>query len=485
MFNKNGNNGHGNGTGNGLVQVNGNGHKPDAAIVSEHELLWDGLSPAVSQALGQPLNPALASQRKGRGGRSFDYLEGHLVIEQANRIFGYGGWGYELAGDVTLRQVETVDTQTGEVKVSLGYSAPVRVTVAGALPRTDIGVHPVAEDTLDGHDTAMKGAVTDGMKRAFRSFGVQFGNGFYGDQPQAGNPPPPQRVSCSRQRQLRPGQGIAHPARPRAGAAASPRSKSCGSGSSRSPPSRASTRTRCGRPSWTGRARASTTWTAPSSGRSWRPPPTSSGRCSRPRPPSLPVNRVRNRERGRLLRGAAPLLHYRTRRQRAMTTTETLVSTPWGWTHDVEELAEGVWRVWTPSHGGLKLSRKRWAEIPACVRSAMFTPTFAEEDCEEPIVRTLLGLGDDNEREMALKVAGYFDRYAPALPHLRDCPPGIHYHAIAFSGGLCTDPFGRFDTRIEAESFTGDAEMVRAYGRMEAIECTGTRPLCLGKAGRP
>ena len=196
MFNKNGNNGHGNGTGNGLVQVNGNGHKPDAAIVSEHELVWDGLSPAVSQALGQPLDPALASQRKGRGGRSFDYLEGHVVIEQANRIFGYGGWGYELAGDVTLRQVETVDTQTGEVKVASAYSAPVRVTVTGALPRTDIGVHPVAEDTLDGHDTAIKAAVTDGMKRAFRSFGVQFGNGFYGDQPQVSNSPQPQRVSA-------------------------------------------------------------------------------------------------------------------------------------------------------------------------------------------------------------------------------------------------------------------------------------------------
>ena len=199
MFNKNGNNGHGNGTGNGLVQVNGNGHKPDAAIVSEHELLWDGLSPAVSQALGQPLDPALVSQRKGRGGRSFDYLEGHAVIDQANLIFGYGSWGYELAGDVTLRQVETVDTQTGEVKVSLGYSAQVRVTVAGALPRTDIGVHPVAEDTFDGHDTAIKAAVTDGMKRAFRSFGVQFGNGFYGDQPQVGNPPQPQRVPAQSQ----------------------------------------------------------------------------------------------------------------------------------------------------------------------------------------------------------------------------------------------------------------------------------------------
>ena len=191
MFNKNG---HNNGNGAAVASRNGNGHKPDIAIPGEHELLWDGLPPAVSQALGQPLDPELVSQRKGRGGRSFDYLEGHAVIDQANRIFGYGGWGYELVGDVTLRQVETVDPQTGEMKVSLGYSAPVRVTVAGALPRTDIGVHPVSEDNFDGHDTAMKAAVTDGMKRAFRSFGCQFGNAFYGDQSQAANTPKPERA---------------------------------------------------------------------------------------------------------------------------------------------------------------------------------------------------------------------------------------------------------------------------------------------------
>ena len=207
MFNKNGSN-NGNGSANGVhkdtavVARNGSGHRSDAANLSEHDpassaglaLLWDGLSPAVSQALGQPLDPALASQRKGRGGKSFDYLEGPIVIAQANRIFGYGGWGYELVGDVTLRRIETVNPQTGEVKVEQGYSAPVRVSVAGALPRADIGVHPVAEDTFDGHDTAIKGAVTDGLKRAFRSFGVQFGNAFYGDQPQVGNSPQPQRV---------------------------------------------------------------------------------------------------------------------------------------------------------------------------------------------------------------------------------------------------------------------------------------------------
>ena len=203
MFNRNGsNNGNGVHKDTAIATRNGNGHKPDAApvssagqtIVTEHDLLWDGLSPAITQALAQPIDPALVSQRKGRGGKSFDYLEGHVVIEQANRIFGFGGWGYELAGDVTLRQIETVDPQTGEVKTACVYNAPVRVTVAGALPRTDTGVHPVAEDTPDGHDTAIKGSVTDGMKRAFRSFGVQFGNGFYGDQQSVGNRPRPERV---------------------------------------------------------------------------------------------------------------------------------------------------------------------------------------------------------------------------------------------------------------------------------------------------
>ena len=194
MSNGNNNGHHRNGTGNGLVHATGNGHKPDAAIVTEHELLWDGLSPVVTQALGQPLDPALVSQRRGRAGRTYDYLEGHVVIDQANRTFGYGGWGIELVGDVTLRRIETVDTQTGEVKVTSAYSAPVRVTVAGAPPRTDIGFHTVTDETAEGHDTAIKGSVTDGMKRALRSFGVQFGNGLYGDQQPVNGSPRPERV---------------------------------------------------------------------------------------------------------------------------------------------------------------------------------------------------------------------------------------------------------------------------------------------------
>ena len=156
MSNDNGHNT--NGTGKSLVHANGNGNKPDAAFVDEHALLWDGLPPAVTQALEQPLDPALVSRRNGHGGKVYNYLEGHVVFEQANRIFGRGAWGYDQIGDAKLRRIETVDTQTGEVTVSRAYSARVRVIVAGALPRTDTGFHAVAEETVDGHDTAIKGA---------------------------------------------------------------------------------------------------------------------------------------------------------------------------------------------------------------------------------------------------------------------------------------------------------------------------------------
>ena len=149
-------------------------------------------------------------------------------------------------------------------------------------------------------------------------------------------------------------------------------------------------------------------------------------------------------------------------------TTTTVTYTPWGWTRDIEELAEGVWRVSTPSHGGLKLSRERWNELPAAIRDTMLTATFAEEDCEEPIVRLLLCLGDARDREMALKVAGYFDRYAPALPYLRDRSP--HYHVVAHLGGCATDPIGRFDTTEEAEAFADT-------GGWEAVSCDGAPAL--------
>ena len=83
---------------NGTVKNGSNGVHPEAAVANEHDLLWNSLPPAVTKELEQPLDPSLVSQRKGRAGRFYSYIEGHTVIDQANRIFGFSGWGFELVG---------------------------------------------------------------------------------------------------------------------------------------------------------------------------------------------------------------------------------------------------------------------------------------------------------------------------------------------------------------------------------------------------
>ncbi|MYC01168.1 MAG: hypothetical protein F4X58_04530 [Chloroflexi bacterium] len=205
---------HRNGNGNGTataVRRNNNGNGSQAqrnqptsvdrnpTPPAPEALHWDALAPRVTEALAQPLDPQLVSQRKGRGGRQFDYIEGHTAIDQANRIFGFGGWGFELIGDVTLRRIEQTDSRTGEVTRSDAYSAVVKVSVPGAPARTDVGFQPVTDDTAEGHETAYKGCVTDALKRALRSFGDRFGNGLYGDPPtQARSDRTPEPESRSR-----------------------------------------------------------------------------------------------------------------------------------------------------------------------------------------------------------------------------------------------------------------------------------------------
>ena len=189
-------NGNQNGNGNHHIPANGvakngNRHHPDSAdTFTGLDLLWDSLPASVTEKLAQPLDASLVSQRKGRGNRNFSYVEGRTVIDQANRIFGFGGWGHELVSDVTLMELDQVNTQTGEVKRIRAYSATVKVTVPGAPPRTDVGFQPVSDETAEGHETAFKGAVTDALKRAMRTFGPQFGNSLYGDlanQPAGGS----------------------------------------------------------------------------------------------------------------------------------------------------------------------------------------------------------------------------------------------------------------------------------------------------------
>src|ERR1700704_91991 len=164
--------------------------------------------------LDKALDKRFISDRKGASGRKLRYLEGHDAIDQADRLFGYGNWGYEtLACEQTIIR----DILTGEA-VGACYKAKVRLDVRGCIPVFEVGSQPVAvasiEDHIMGkrrkeaseknaeiddspfnpfevslartiimesHEQAEKGAVTDAVKRALRTFGEQFGNGLYGD----------------------------------------------------------------------------------------------------------------------------------------------------------------------------------------------------------------------------------------------------------------------------------------------------------------
>jgi DNA repair and recombination protein RAD52 len=107
------------------------------------------------------------------------YVEGYQAINQANRIFGYGRWGAEVAGPVGYRELARTIKGTGEVAPFGMYWATVRVQVRGSEPRSDVGCAFTIDDSPEAHDTAIKAAVTDAMKRALRQFGEQFGNSLY------------------------------------------------------------------------------------------------------------------------------------------------------------------------------------------------------------------------------------------------------------------------------------------------------------------
>ena len=92
---------------------------------------------------------------------------------------------------------------------------------------------------------------------------------------------------------------------------------------------------------------------------------------------------------------------------------------PWGDVQEKERIGEGVTFVATGSHGGLMLAEDAQKRLPREVRDCFINGhAWAEEDCEAPIVLTLLGLSKETGRA-ALYIARQFERYRPCLPHLQ------------------------------------------------------------------
>lgn len=132
-------------------------------------------------ALSAGLDRKHVRQRE-QAGRKFSYVEGWHAIAEANRIFGFDAWDRETV-DVRLLG----ERQVGD-KNRVAYMARVRITVraGGAIiVRDGCGYGSgIDKDIGQAHESALKEAETDAMKRGLMTFGNPFGLALY-DKDQA------------------------------------------------------------------------------------------------------------------------------------------------------------------------------------------------------------------------------------------------------------------------------------------------------------
>ena len=145
-------------------------------------------SAAQIAALSAPLDRALVSSRE-QGRSKVNYLQSWVVISEANRIFGFDGWQRQTLFSRCIAQAERLIGARGtgrEQKSGWGvtYIARVRITVSagcnGLLIREGTGAgHGIDTDLGLAHESAIKEAETDAMKRALMTFGNPFGLALY------------------------------------------------------------------------------------------------------------------------------------------------------------------------------------------------------------------------------------------------------------------------------------------------------------------
>jgi hypothetical protein len=157
-----------------------------AAIQAQPPQPAQGFSPEQLAALAAPLDRAKVRQREqGRG--KVSYLEGWQVIVEANRIFGFDGWQRQTLAVRCVNQAERLIGRDQKTGWGVIYTARVRVTVsAGGRPplvREGSGAgHGIDVDLGQAHESALKEAETDAMKRALMTFGNPFGLALYDRQ---------------------------------------------------------------------------------------------------------------------------------------------------------------------------------------------------------------------------------------------------------------------------------------------------------------
>ena len=138
-------------------------------------------SPEQIAALSAPLDRAKV-QTRSQAGRSLAYLEGWQAIAEANRIFGFDGWQRETIAVQCVSERERTLGSSNRAGWGVTYTARVRIRVGEVIREGSGAGHGIDADLGQAHESALKEAETDAMKRALMTFGNPFGLALYDKQ---------------------------------------------------------------------------------------------------------------------------------------------------------------------------------------------------------------------------------------------------------------------------------------------------------------
>jgi recombination DNA repair RAD52 pathway protein len=140
----------------------------------------------INDYLNEKLDPKFIKVHPHNG---FDYIEAHHAIQEANRVFGFDGWANRIIKSSVSCEQEGQD-KYGNTQYEVCYSVVVEIEVRGFSDKGEI-ISAFRQGTAtgsgfskrlsDAHDSALKTAESDGIKRALKNFGNRFGLALYDD----------------------------------------------------------------------------------------------------------------------------------------------------------------------------------------------------------------------------------------------------------------------------------------------------------------
>lgn len=133
------------------------------------------MSEEIRKKLDEKIPRDVIAQREGGGRRKLSYLEGWYVINRLNEILGQGNWATLIDAPIAVANTE----QDGRYVAAYMVKVRLEVKSLGTLFE-DFG-YGDGKDPHPGkaHESAIKEAVTDGIKRCAKNLGMSMGLALY------------------------------------------------------------------------------------------------------------------------------------------------------------------------------------------------------------------------------------------------------------------------------------------------------------------